>query len=194
MVKILGISGSPQRGGNTEILLDMALEGAARGGADVEKIILNELCLKPCQGCFRCRSSGACVVDDDMRLIYRKLDKADGLIIASPIYFGSITAQLKIMIDRFNSYWVKKCLLKKPVSKKKGREGVLICCAGENRAASFANAKNVVRFFFSTLDIGYLGGVFCGNVSEPGEVMNKMPVLKESFGIGSKLAKELYDE
>ena len=108
MTKVLGISASPRRGGNAEVLLDAALSGAAGAGAIVEKIILNELCLKPCQACDGCSKTGACIIKDDMRQIYKKVDETDALIVASPIYFGSLAAQAKIMIDRFQPYWVRK--------------------------------------------------------------------------------------
>ena len=188
MPKILGISGSPRRGGNTEILLDRALEGASRAGAIAEKIILNELYLTPCQGCYdRCGKKGACVVKDDMRLIYRKLDEADALVIASPIYFGSVSAQLKIMIDRCNSYWVRKYLSKMPIPKKKKRKGVFLCCAAGKRVAFFENAKSIVRFFFGTLGIEYYGDIFCGGVVDAGEITKRRRELKMAFELGRKL-------
>ena len=189
MTRILGISGSPRRHSNSEILLDRALEGASRSGAIIEKIVLNELCLKPCQGCYRCAENGVCVIKDDMRLIYGKLDKADGIIIASPIYFGSVTAQLKTMIDRFESYWVLKYVLKRPAPGNRHRKGVFLCCAGEDKTLFFRNAKDIIRFLFSTLDIEYSGDIFCGSLAEAGEISKRPDALKKSFGLGTKLAK-----
>ncbi|MDO8525961.1 MAG: flavodoxin family protein [Candidatus Omnitrophota bacterium] len=188
MTKILGVSGSPRRHGNTEILLDRALDGASQAGAAVEKIVVSELCIGPCRGCFRCIKSGVCAVKDDMRLIYRKFDEADGIILASPIYFGSISAQLKTMIDRFNSRWVMKYMLKKSRLKKK-RMGIFLCCAGEDKISFFANARSIIRFFFITLDIKYTEGIFCGGVSEAGEILNRVSSLKRSFDAGSRLGR-----
>ena len=191
MTRILGISGSPRRGGNTEILLDRALDGASKAGAVVEKIVLNELCLRPCQGCYdRCRERAGCVIKDDMRLIYRKLDEADALVIASPIYFGSVSAQLKIMIDRCNLYWARKCLSRMPISKKKKRKGIFLCCAGEKKIAFFENAKSIVRFFFVTLGIEYYGDIFCGSVVDVGEIAKRRGVLKRAFELGRKLSEK----
>ena len=186
---IIGISGSPRRQGNSEILLDRALEGASRSGAAVEKIILNELCLTPCQACYRCAGTGVCVIKDDMRLIYKKLDRADGIIIASPIYFGSVTAQLKTMIDRFQSYWIRKYVSKRPAPADRHKNGIFLCCAGQDKTIFFKNAKDTIRFFFNTLDIKYLGDIFCANLTEDKEVSLKPDAMKKSFNLGGKIAK-----
>ena len=191
MVKILGISGSPRRNGNSEILLDHALEGASQAGAAVEKIVVSELCISPCRGCLRCAGSGRCIVKDDMRLVYRKIADSDGIIVSSPIYFGSISAQLKALIDRFNSYWVKRYLLKRPVSKKAGRKGLFLCCAGEDKRSFFMNARSIVRFFFATLNIKYAGGIYCGGLSGSGEISKRTLSLKRSFDMGAMLAKKV---
>jgi multimeric flavodoxin WrbA len=190
MVKILGISGSPRRRGNSELLLDRALEGASRAGAVVEKIVLNELCLKPCQGCGGCARTARCVIKDEMRSVYRKVDESDALVVASPVYFGSVSAQVKIMIDRFQPYWIKKYILKRPASKK-DRKGIFLCVAGSDKRAFFANARSIIKIFFVTLNIGYFGGIFCGRCEGPGEIKRKGPVLKRSFEMGMKLAKSL---
>ncbi|MCX5679166.1 MAG: flavodoxin family protein, partial [Candidatus Omnitrophica bacterium] len=112
-MKVLGILGSPRRGGNAERLLDKALEGAIACGASAEKISLNELTIRPCQECGGCDDTGECVIVDDMSMIYSSVDKADCIILASPIFFGELTAQTKAVIDRFQCRWVKKYRLKK---------------------------------------------------------------------------------
>ncbi|MDD5437267.1 MAG: flavodoxin family protein, partial [Candidatus Omnitrophica bacterium] len=166
-----------------------ALEGASGAGAAVEKIVLNELCLKPCQGCYGCAKGDPCVIRDDMRLVYGKLDKADGIMIASPIYFGSVTAQLKTMIDRFEPYWVLKHVLKRPAPGKRRRNGIFLCCAGEEKPLFFRNAKDIIRFLFNTLDIEYLGDIFCGGLERSGAVSDRPDLLKRSFKLGEELAK-----
>jgi hypothetical protein len=93
------------------------------------------------------------------------------------------------MIDRFNSYWIRKCILKRPSSKKK--KGLFLCCAGENNTSFFSNAKSIIRFFFATLGIEYFGDVFCGGVSDAAQVLKKRPILKKSFEMGAKLAESL---
>ena len=97
---VLGINGSPRRGGNTDILLRRLLEGAEAGGADTDIIVLNDLKFVPCQECARVREDGTCKVQDDMQTVYEKVTAADAVVLASPIFFGSLSAQTKMMIDR----------------------------------------------------------------------------------------------
>jgi hypothetical protein len=86
---VLGISGSPREGGNTDILLERALSGAKSKGAFVEKIVLNNLNFSPCQECNNVREDGVCTVKDDMQTVYTKVENAGAIILTSPIFFGS---------------------------------------------------------------------------------------------------------
>ena len=192
MAYILGISGSPKRGGITERLLDSSLEGAKASGGRVEKIILNDLNFKPCQECGDDRETGTCELDDDMQLIYKKFDEASGLVIASPIFFGSVSAQLKMMIDRFQSAWVKKYVLKtKPLCEKR-RKGIFLCVGGHDRKEYFDNAKQIIKILFMTLDIEYINGLFYGGYNIHAKDLEKTEVmLKKAFELGKDLAKEL---
>ena len=103
-MRILGISGSPRAKGNTEILVNEALSVASEMGAKTEFIALSGKKIKPCTGCGTCRtesSKGICAIkDDDLPRIYEAMKKADGIIIGSPVYFLSVTAQLKALFDR----------------------------------------------------------------------------------------------
>ena len=100
MVKIIGIVGSPRTDGNTSFLVETALKSAEESGADTEIINLGSLDLEPCVACDICKATGECAIYDDMREITEKLMEADGMIIGSPVYFGSVTSQLKMLIDR----------------------------------------------------------------------------------------------
>ena len=183
---VLGISGSPRRGGNTEILLDRALEGAASGGAKTEKLILNEMRFAPCQECGGCRYTGICVVDDDMKLIYEGVTRADAVILSSPIFFGSISAQLKAMIDRFQCAWAAKYLLKRPKTRV-GKRGAFIAAGGSGKDAFFENARSIIKIFFTTLDIKYAGELFVEKVEEKAEILNNKKALKRAYELGKTL-------
>lgn len=191
MIKILGICGSPRRHGNTETLLDAALNGAKLEGAITEKIIVSELRINPCHACYRCAKTGICIVKDDMHAIYKKLAGADGVIIASPVYFGSITAQLKIMVDRFQAKWVKMRSSKKPIAGKRNQQGVFLCVAGEGKIKFFRNARSIIRYLFATLGIKYSGGIFASSVSGVGDINKKPMALKKAFVMGAKLARSV---
>lgn len=103
MVRIIGLSASPRKDGNTEILVKEALKAAKRDGAETEFISLAGKEIQPCQACYTCRledSKGICAIEDDLPEIFEKFKKADGIIIGSPVYFLSVTAQLKALFDR----------------------------------------------------------------------------------------------
>jgi len=99
-VKILGLSCSPRKQGNTEILIGEALQGAQREGAEVELYSVAGKAIEPCDGCRACNETGECHIKDDMQNLYNKLLEADGIIFGTPIYFYSMAAQAKTIIDR----------------------------------------------------------------------------------------------
>lgn len=114
MSRILILSGSPRKDGNTERLVEAFMKGAKENN-EVEKVSVSEYRVNPCIGCNTCfsREGNACFQNDDMAGIYRKLKETDVLIIASPVYFYGISAQLKAVVDRLhtpmrNSFHIKK--------------------------------------------------------------------------------------
>ena len=100
MVKIIGIVGSPRSNGNTENLVTEALQSAKDAGAETELIKLGTAEIEPCIACDICKATGECAIYDDMGEILEKIRDCQGLIIGSPVYFGSVTSQLKMLIDR----------------------------------------------------------------------------------------------
>lgn len=100
MIKILGIVGSPRVGGNTELLVAEALKAAEEEGAETELLRLADKDVKPCDACLSCRKTKECKIKDDFKPIFDKMVEADGIILGSPVYFGSATPQIKALIDR----------------------------------------------------------------------------------------------
>jgi multimeric flavodoxin WrbA len=101
MKKIIGIVGSPRNDGNTAILVRQVLDGATEAGAETSIVYLNDLSYRGCQGCYECRTTGCCAQMDDLVPVLYDIAAADAIILGSPNYMGSITGQLKLMIDRF---------------------------------------------------------------------------------------------
>lgn len=99
-MKVLGIVGSGRKGGNTEILVKEALAAAEAAGAQTELVSVVGKNIAPCDGCGSCRRNGACQIEDDMEPIYQQLEAADAIVFGSPVYFGSVSAQAKAVMDR----------------------------------------------------------------------------------------------
>ena len=109
-MKVLGIVCSPRKGGNTEILVEEALTSAGDCGAETELLTIWDKDIKPCDSCYSCEKTGKCHIEDDMQEIYLKLVDADGIIWGTPVYFYTVTAQAKILIDRSYALYVNSKL------------------------------------------------------------------------------------
>jgi len=186
-MKVLGINGSPRIGGNTDILLDRVLEGAKTKGAEIEKIILNKLKFSPCQECDKMADDGLCLVKDDMQAVYEKIKGSDAIVFASPVFFGSLSAQSKMMIDRFQCAWRAKYILRKDTGYKK-IPGIFISLEGSARKDFFENAKSIARNLFATINADYQGELFCSGVNEKAGILKHAGCLKKAFELGARIA------
>jgi len=185
-MKVLGINGSPRKGGNTEILLDNALKGAQNNGAEVEKIVLNNLEFSPCQECENMSDDRFCIIEDDMQTVYRKAEEADAIILASPIFFGSLSAQTKMMIDRFQCVWRAKYILRKQVFGKR-KIGTFVSVEGSKRKDFFDNARSIVKNFFVTINADYKEDLFCFGIDKKDAILKHPELLKNAFRLGERL-------
>jgi len=186
-MKILGINCSPRIGGNTDILLDRVLEGARANNAETEKIALNKLSFSPCQECEGLSEDRECIIKDDMHLVYTQLRDADAVILASPIFFGSLSAQAKMMIDRFQCTWQLKYILNKDTGYKE-KKGVFISVEGSDRKDFFDNARSIAKNFLATINAEYAGELFCSGVDEKAGILKHPGCLKKAFELGLKLS------
>ncbi len=98
--RILILKGSPREKGNSSVLAEQVSAGAQEAGADVESIYLHSLDIRACDACEECAGTGMCVIKDDMQSLYPKIANADAIVLASPVYWFTISAQLKLCIDR----------------------------------------------------------------------------------------------
>ena len=158
-MKVLGLFGSPRRGGNTEILLEEALKGAEAEGAEIERLYLSDLDMTPCTECHGCDETGACVILDEMQQVYPKLLEADVILLVSPVFFYGVTAWAKILIDRCQAFWAKKYLVKDPSmgSRGKRRKGFFISVGATKGKRVFEGAIMTAKYFFDVLNAEYVG-------------------------------------
>jgi multimeric flavodoxin WrbA len=190
-MKVLGIAGSPRRGGNTDLLLAEVMKGAASCGAEVKTVILNDLKVTPCQHCDACLKTGRCRIDDDMQMIYRELKEADRVVIASPIQFMGPTAQMKLMIDRCQALWARKYVLKiPPLGTNQERKGIFISVGALKIANLFEPALTIVKSLFKVLDITYAGELVFPGIDKKGAIAKHPEALKQAFLAGQKLAAD----
>ncbi len=187
---VLGISGSPRRNGNSELLIREFIRGAEANGHETELNILSELKISPCTSCGSCQKSGKCIINDDMQLMHKKLLEADCIVFASPIYFCGVSAQLKSFIDRCQTLWSRKYILKEAlISPDKGkRSGYFISTAGtKDYNKVFEGAIFTVKAIFSTLDIKYTGGLLFKDMENKGDILKHPDALKMAFEAGASL-------
>ena len=188
-MKILGVMGSPRLEGNTDLLLDEVLRGAQSQGAETEKIIVSELEIAPCRECYGCLDDGNCVVLDDMEDIYPKLLGADVVIIASPIFFYALTAQIKALIDRCQALWARKYVLKQSPTNS-ARKGAFISVGATEGKQLFDGSILTVRYFFQTIGVKYADELLIRGVDEMGEIKEHPTALSDAFELGVRLAQE----
>lgn len=191
-MKVLGIFGSPRRGGNTDLLLEEALKGAQSQGAEVERIYLTDFSITPCRECHGCDQTGQCVIEDDMQKIYPKLLDADIIILSSPIFFYGVTAWAKALIDRSQALWSRKYLLKDPSLGKGGkrRKGFLISVGATKGQKVFEGAILTAKYFFDVLNAEYSGELVFRGVEAKGEIRENGEAMQQAFEAGKKLVYE----
>ena len=187
-MKVLGIMGSPRIKGNTDLLLEEALKGAQSQGAEIEKIVVDKLKIAPCKEYYGCLRDGDCVIRDDMDGIYPKLLEADRIIVASPIFFYGITAQVKALIDRSQAIWARKYVLKQKLSDKE-RKGAFIAVGATKGKQLFDGSILVIRYFFQAIDVSYVDELLIRGVDKRGEIKGQPTALSEAFELGKRLAQ-----
>ncbi len=183
---ILGLAGSPRRGGNSEILLDEAMWGAKEAGAETEKIVLSSLCVQPCISCGACEKTGECAVRDDMQEIYSRLEAAGGIILASPIYFYSVSGFAKAVIDRAQAMWSRRYVLKDPEAPK-GKKGAFIGVGATRGEKVFEGACLTVKYFYDAVGAGYDRELLVKGVDAKGAIRDYPQYLRQARELGRLL-------
>ena len=190
-MKVLGIYGSPRKNGNTDQLLDRALEGAESAGAEVSRISVRDLKISGCIECGGCDKTGKCVVEDDMQKVYPLLEEANVIFLASPIFFYGMTAQVKALVDRCQAMWSGRMLNKTPEERKtydSGR-GYLIAVGATRGKNLFEGVQLEAKYFYDALDMSYEGGIFFRSLEKRTAVKETPETLQEAFNLGIKAVK-----
>jgi len=184
-LKVLGIMGSPRIKGNTELLLDEALKGSLSQQAEVEKIVVDKLKITPCREYYGCLQDGNCVIRDDMDDIYPKLLGADAIIVASPIFFYAVSAQMLAFISRCQALWARKYVLKNldvPL-----RKGAFIAVGATRGEKLFEGPILTVKYFFKAINVEYADELLIRGVDKRGEIKEHPTALADAFEVGKRL-------
>ena len=179
MKKVLILSGSPRRGGNSDILCDEFMKGALDSGNEVEKIFVAEKKISPCTGCYYCKNSGGrCAFNDDMTDILQKIIDCDVLVLSSPVYFYSICAQLKTLIDRCVARWREIA----------NKDLYYIATAAEADEDTLDTTLACFHGFAMCID-GYeeKGTLYGKGVYEKGEVKNRPELMTIAYEMGQSV-------
>ena len=179
---VLGIYGSPRKGGNTDLMLDAFLEGAVEAGCETERIYVRDLQIQGCLACGHCDKSGECIQKDSMKEVYPLLDSAQGVVVASPVYFYGVTGQLKLLIDRSQASYMKQELAKKegkPATAAPGRKGFLLSAGATKGKRLFECTVLCVRYFFDALGADYAGDLCFNRLEDKGAVLDHPSALEE---------------
>ncbi|SCZ77078.1 flavodoxin family protein [Acidaminobacter hydrogenoformans] len=187
--KLVILFGGPRPEKNTDQALDLVLSGISIEKFDVTRFDLRKMKIHPCTGCYHCAESGRCVFRDDMDLILKAVNEADGVILATPFYFNSVSALTKTMIDRFQVKWTSKFMLKER-SAEKSKKGLLLVTAGAIQKKNESDgARLVAELFFKSIrstfdDFLFIEGTDSQPVSEQLERHSWLRETGERFSEG----------
>ena len=188
-MRVLGIMGSPRVKGNTDLLLDEALNGTRSQGAEVEKLMVDKLNIAPCREYYGCLRDGNCVIRDDMDAVYPKLLDADGVIVGSPMFFYGLTSQVKALVDRCQALWARRYVLKQNPPNS-ARKGGFIAVGATRGKKLFDGSILTVKCLFQSIGVKYVDELLVRGVDKRGAIKEHPTALSDAFELGRRLAQE----
>ena len=181
MLNVVSILASPNNNGNTAKLLKFIHQQLkTNNDINLDYFKVNQLNINPCSACEYCNQNQGCIIDDDMGQLYQAFNQADLIFIGSPLYFNSVSAQLKKIIDRCQAAWANKLILKQPlINPAKKRKGYFISTAGQPANKDrFKYTAGTIELFFKAIATKYQDNFFVGNTDQK-EVKNQKDLLKK---------------
>ena len=193
MSKIAAVFGSPRRKGNTATLLRQAIKGARDAGAEVNEIVLRDLKMSPCLEIYGCKQSGQCAIQDDFQGVLEKFLASQGIMLASPIFFYTVSAHTKILMDRCQSLWVKKYWIDQVLfgARRPNRKGLFISVGATKGKKLFEGALLTIKYFFDTLDAQLWRSCLYRGLDFEGDVLMHPDYLDEVYRAGKEFAAVL---
>ena len=191
--KIVAIYGSPRRKGNTATLLSRAVQGVRDSDVRVEEIVLRDLKISPCLEIYACKKDGRCAIKDDFHSVVDQILSAKGLMLASPIFFYTVSAHTKILMDRCQSLWVKKYWIDKvPFGQwEPKRKGLFISVGATKGKKLFDGTLLTIKYFFDVLDMELFQSLLYRGLDFEGDVLKHPEYLEEAYLAGKSFAEAL---
>jgi len=193
MADIVALYGSPRRKGNTATLLDRAVQGARDEGAAVERIFLRDLQISPCLEIYACTKDGECAIQDDYQTVQKKLLDAQGIMLASPIFFYTVSAHTKALMDRSQCLWVKKYWID-GVEFGKGtfrRKGLFVSAGASHGKRLFEGVLLTVKYFFDVFDAELWEKLLYRGLDQRHDAEKHPEYLEEAYTTGRRMAREI---
>ena len=189
-MNILLFNGSPRKKGNTNILLDAVHQGIIQSGHTAERVDLPQLNIHPCTGCGNCEKTGECIFNDDMQELYLKIENAQRIVIGSPIYFYSITAQAKAFIDRCQVFYSRKYLLGQTSADRGSKKGYFVSVGATGGYKLFEGVQLTIRYAYDAMDFTYSGGILVKGADQEGAVNEQKEKLMQAVELGRQLCEK----
>jgi len=179
----VGVIASPRKDGNTSALVEAALQEVAKAGWETETIYLEDADIHPCRGCMACKDDGKCVQEDGMSRVYEAFRKADAVILGSPVYFATMSGQMKVMVDRLIA------LIDSDFRPRieTGKRALLLFAQGDPDTSNYEYGLKPLAVTCEWLGMEVVGQHVVGGVETPGEVRGR----DEEMGRVRELARRL---
>ena len=191
-LKVCGIVGSPRKNGNVDLLVSEVLKGAASKGAETCKLYLSDMNIKPCQSCGVNPSPEHCLFKDDMEQIYHTLENSDAIVLGSPVYFDTVSAQVKLMIDRSNCQMI---YIKRDDGSlgferraKKLKKGVFVVVSGKDQELDAISATVKGFFYWTNIELVETFS-YAHDDNELGSIRKDEKKMKQAFDIGVRISE-----
>lgn len=193
MPKLMAIYGSPRRRGNTALLLQQAVFGAREAGAEVEEVVLRDLKMSPCLEIYGCTKTGRCAIQDDFQKVYDQILESQGILLASPVFFYTVSAHTKILMDRCQSLWVRKYWLESepPETRPARRKGLFLSVGATKGKKLFDGILLTVRYYFDALDCELWRSLLYRGLDAEGDVLKHPEYLEEARRAGREICLAL---
>ena len=195
-IRIIALYGSPRRRGNTARLLQRAVEGARAAGAEVEEIVLRDLKMSPCLEIYGCKNAGECRLKDDFQITRDKILASRGLMLTSPVFFYTVSAHTKILMDRFQSLWVKKYWIDEtPTRQPPAQRKALFIGVGATRGKKlFDGILLSLKYFFDVIDMSLWKSLLYRGLDFEGDVLKFPEYLDEAYEAGREFVGAIKTE